>query len=151
MKLNILTNSRPTSDLGANLVVGCTYGQIKVTPDMAKLVGAVDGDNIAIGQDAEENTFIFKGSEESGARGNKLAKSGSYLTMSSANSWDILGGDTNVNKYFKVEGEPVEEEGVVYVQITFDKEEEKTERKSSDDKGQDVDVDAQDGAFQEEE
>lgn len=136
MKLNVLTNSRPTSNLGNSLIVGCTSGQIKMTPDFGAALGVVPGDYVAIGKDAEGDIWCFKGSEDGQARGNKLAKSGNYLSMSSQNVWDILEGDEDYNRTFEVVGEPVEDEDGIYIQIAFASEEPKTERKSREDGGQ---------------
>lgn len=136
MKLNILTNSRPTSNLGTSLTVGCTSGQIKMTPDFGKLLGVVDGDYIAIGRDNEGRIWCLKGDDKGQAKGNKLAKSGHFLSMSSQNVWDILDGDTAYNKTFTVVKNEDDEEVTVdedgsYVEIAFDSQEEKTERKAS--------------------
>lgn len=130
MKLNVITNSRPTSNLGATLIVGCTSGQIKITPDFGKRLGIVDGDYLAVGKDAEDNVWCFKGSDEGQAKGNKLAKSGNFLSMSSQNTWDILEGDTDYNKSFRIEAEEEDEAGK-YLQIVFDEQTEKVERRPS--------------------
>jgi len=133
MKLNVLTNARPTSNLGTTLIVGCTSGQIKMTPDFGKLLGVVAGDRIGVGKDADGLIWAFKGGEDAQANGNKLAKSGNYLSMSSQNTWDILDGDENFNTEYNVEGEVVEDEDGTYVQIVMGEREAKVERKASDD------------------
>ena len=143
MKLNILTNSRPTADLGALLTAGVTDGQIKISADFGKLIGVVNGDNMAVGDDAGGLLWAFKGNED--AAGNKLAKSGNYLQMSSKNVWNILGGNTETNRIFEPEGEPVVDEDGTYQQIVFKEETAKVARTSSADKIGESDAD-QDGS-----
>ena len=141
MKLNILTNSRPTANLGAELIVGCVEGNIKVTPDFAKKLRAVTGEYIAIGEDADGKIFAFKGNED--GVGNKLAKSGNYLQMSSKNVWVQLEGDLENNRHFKIVDEvEVEDEeagtSATYLEVAFDRAETKSERIPSGDKQEDA-------------
>lgn len=135
MKLNILTNSRPTQDLGAILVAGVTDGQIKVSPDFAKLIGLTDGTYMAVGEDADDRIWAFAGGDQ--ATGNKLAKSGSYLQMSSKNVWNILKGNEDNNRIYVPEGDVVEDDEGTYVEIIFDRAEDKVARisKGEDDEG----------------
>lgn len=135
MKLNILTNSRPTADLGAELIVGCVEGNIKITPDFGKKLKAVAGEYIAIGEDGDGKLFAFKGNEK--GLGNKLAKSGNFLQMSSKNVWVQLEGNTETNRHYKIVNEVEVEneetgENVTYLQLEFDRAEPKSERKTSD-------------------
>ena len=139
MKLNVITNSRPTSNMSATLIAGCTSGQIKVTEKFAEILGLLPEDYLAVGKDADGNIFCFAGSDEGQAKGNKLAKSGNYLSMSSQNTWDILGGDTNFNTSFDVatdeDGEQViiEDEDGTYIKLGEPTQEAKVERKSKTD------------------
>lgn len=135
MKLNVLSNSRPTEDLGEVLVVACTEGQLKVSPNFAELLKVTTGDRIGVGRDPEDKSkiYAFKATEDSDlSRGNKLARSGSFYNMSSANVWQELEGDVEFNQYYKVVGEVIEDEDGLFVQIEFDYKEEKQSRKSSD-------------------
>jgi len=131
MKLNVLTNSRPTSNLGTTLIVGCTSGQIKMTPDFGTLLKVIPGDRIGVGKDADGKIWCFKGGDDAQASGNKLAKSGNYLSMSSQNTWDILDGDEDYNTEYNVVGEPTTDEDGTYVQIEMGERTEKVERKAS--------------------
>ena len=143
MKLNVLTNSRPAQDLGAILVAGVTDGQIKVSPDFAKLIGLTDGTYMAVGEDADDKIWAFAGGDQ--ATGNKLAKSGSYLQMSSKNVWNTLEGNEEDNRIYVPVGEVVEDDEGVYVEIVFDRKEAKVARisggakKGGDDSPQDAD------------
>lgn len=132
MKLNILTNTRPTSDLGNTLIVGCTEGNIKLSPDAGKTLEVAPGDRVAVARDPETGkVYAFKGAE---GVGNKLAKSGSYFSMSSANVWAELGGDANLNKTFTVATEATEGEdgdSNSYFEVTFASETPKSGRKGS--------------------
>lgn len=135
MKFNVLTNSRPTSDLGINLVVGCTSGNIKVTPDFAKLIGVAPGSRMIVAEDMETPGDFYAYADNSDQKiGSLLAKSGSYFQMSSQNTWEILGGDENLNKFFKVDGEVQDVDGVKVVKLAHDRDEEKTPRVSSTEK-----------------
>lgn len=137
MKLNVLTNSRPTQDLGAVLVAGVTDGNIKVSPDFAKLIGVAPGSNMAVAEDletADENgnckVYAYAGDSEAGI-GNKLAKSGNYFQMSSKNVWNILGGNDEKNRFFIPVGDPVKFEGMVLQEIVWDRDQDKIERNAS--------------------
>lgn len=136
MKLNVITNSRPTQDLGEVLVAACTEGQIRISPDFGDLIGVVDGEYMGLGKDADGKIFAFKGNGDEGI-GNKLAKSGSFLQMSSKNAWNVLGGNTEENRFFEVVGDVVEDEGIKYAEISFKDAEPKQERKSADSKVED--------------
>jgi hypothetical protein len=137
MKFNVLTNSRPTTDLGSFLVVGCTPGNIKVTPDFAKLIGVAPKSRMIVAEDMDNpGDFYAYADASDGKDGSLLAKSGSYFQMSSQNTWDILGGDENLNKFFAPDGEVQEVEGVKVQKIKFEKAEEKTQRVASSDKEQ---------------
>ena len=133
MKLNVLTNARPTNDLGTILVAGCTKGQIKVSPDLAAMLKVTEGDRIGVGRNPEDQSeiFVFKAGEDAIAKGNKLAKSGSFYVFSSANVWAELEGDEEFNREFTTVGEAIEDEDGIFVQIKFDSAEPKQERKSS--------------------
>ena len=128
MKLNVLTNSRPALDLGAVLVVGCTDGNIKISDEFAEKLGLVSGDTLAVAKDLDSGRFVaYAGTDEVG---NKLAKSGNYLQMSSKNVWVTLGGDSDINRVFSID-EEIEEDGVTYIALAHDKDEPKVARKSS--------------------
>ncbi len=136
MKLNVLTNSRPTVDLGEKLVVGCTNGQVKITPDFAEKLGLAPGNYIGVGTDPKtKKIFAFVAGEDAIARGNKLAKSGSYLTFSSANVWNELEGNISENRYFVAVGDAVTDDDGTFLEIEFDSAEPKQERKDSENKG----------------
>ena len=141
MKLNALTNSRPTQDLGAVLVAGVTDGNVKISPDFAKIIGVGIGDNMVIAEDLESadadgvcDLYAYAGDAEEGT-GNKLAKSGNYFQMSSKNAWNVLGGNDETNRFFVPDGEPVDYDGLTVQKIVFDREEAKIERTSSADAG----------------
>lgn len=134
MKLNVLTNSRPTKDLGEQLVVSSTLGQFKISPELAERLKVNEGERVAVGKDNETgNIYVFKGGDKVGA---KIAKSGNYLNASSQNVWDVLEGDEDMNRTYVPVGEDIEDEDGLYVQIEFESEEPKQARKSSDDSEQ---------------
>ena len=152
MKLNVLTNSRPTNDLGAVLVAGVTDGNIKVSPDFGKIIGVAPGSYMAVAEDLEnpkeDGTFpiyAYAGDSEAGL-GNKLAKSGNYFQMSSKNVWNILGGNDQTNRFFVPQGEPVEFEGMLLQEIVFDREEDKIERNAAEGGEDAPEVEEEEGA-----
>lgn len=129
MKLNVLTNSRPTKDLGEELIVSSTSGQFKLTPDLAERLGVNEGERVAVGKDnSTGKIYVFKG--EDGV-GSKIAKSGNYLNASSQNVWDTLEGNVEMNRTFTPVGEDIEDEDGLFVEIEFAHEEPKAPRKSS--------------------
>lgn len=131
-KFQSFTNVRPTKDLGTQIITAPTKGQIKVTPDLAKLLEVGEGDYVQIGG-YDGKVFVVKGSKDLG--GGKLAaanKTGAgLLTFSSAGAWSQLDGDENFNIHYNVVTDsPIEDEGRVYFELTLDKKVEKQSRKS---------------------
>lgn len=129
MKLNVITNSRPTKNLGTTIIASCTPGQIKLSPDFAKKLKVEEGDTVGLGEvvKGDGKIFVFKGDDKVG---NKLAKSGNYLQMSSANAWEELEGDEDFNRIFDAV-DTVEDEDGIYIQIEFKEAKKKAKRGSS--------------------
>lgn len=142
MKLQSLTNVRPTKDLGTQVIASCTKGQFKVTPDAAKKLKVVAGDYLDILQDVEtEKLYVTVGSK---GNGGKLAGDGS-LTFSAAVAWNQSEADEDHNTHYDL-GEAVTEgegeEAKTYYPLEFVEKEPKMQRTSKEDKGEEV-ADAQ--------
>lgn len=144
MKLQSLTNVRPTADLGCQLIATPTKGNFRLTPEASAKIGVADGDYLKVVKDIEDPknvvVYLTKGSysEEAGAEGSKLASTngagGGTLQFSAAAAWqDDLDGYTDGSVHYNV-GEPVEFEGMLLYPLEFDKKEAKTIRKSAKEK-----------------
>lgn len=140
MKLQSLTNVRPTNDLGCQLVATPTKGNFRLTPEASSKIGVVSGDYLKVVKDIEdpENVVVYltKGSysEDEGAEGSKLASTngqgGGTLQFSAAAAYQDLDGNDNESVHYNV-GEAVEFEGDTYFPLEFDRKEAKTIRRSS--------------------
>lgn len=111
MKLQALTNVRPTKDLGSEVILSPTEGQFKITPDAAKTLQVSNGDYVGVVNDANSGeAYVFKGSADTlGAKAASANKGGGgILTFSAAAGWAELGGDVNFNTHFTMADEPKE-------------------------------------------
>lgn len=107
MKLQSLTNVRPTRDLGVQVIASCTKGQFKITPDAAEKLQLVEGDYADIQKDIETGTLYIVAGEK--GNGGKLANNGSGLTFSAAVAWNASKADEDHNTHYDL-GEAVEVE-----------------------------------------
>lgn len=107
MKLQSLTNVRPTKDLGTQVIASCTKGQFKLTPDAAAKLQVVEGDYADIQKDIETGTLYVTAGEK--GNGGKLAGQGT-LTFSAAVAWNEADADEDHNTHYDL-GEAVEVDG----------------------------------------
>lgn len=153
MKLRSFSNKRQATSVEAGmfLYVSQTESKVRITADVAKAMGVVAGDYVAVGYDEEtKKTLLFKGMKSDDVQvGNKLAGS-LALEFMSKNVWDELGGAKDHNLKYIVVEEPIVEDEVSYWELT-DKEvlaaRVRTKSEATDNKEQEPtkDKDASDG------
>jgi len=101
MKLQSLTNVRPTKDLGTQVIASCTKGQFKITPEAAKQLKVVEGDYADILEDIDttpSTLYLAKGQK---GNGGKLAGQGT-LTFSAAVAWNLSKADEDHNTHYNL-------------------------------------------------
>lgn len=121
MKLVSFSNKRPVSaEQGSILTVSQTKGKIRITNAVAKILGVVKGDYIAVAGDQEtEKSYIYVGSKTDDIQiGNRLAEAGQSLEFGATNAWDELGGSLTNSLKYTVSETPVEEDGAKYWELT---------------------------------
>jgi len=105
MKLVSFSNKRPVqAEQGSFLTVSPTEGKVRITGVVAKSLGVVAGDYVAVAADSEsKKIFIYKGiKNEKTQVGNKLAEAGANFEFGSKNVWEELGGNTDKSIKFEV-------------------------------------------------
>ena len=124
LQFKSLTNVRPSKDLGNQVVLAPTEGQIKITPDAVKVLGLSAGDYVQI-VEAGGNFYITLGDEAEGI-GAKVASSnkggGGTFTCSIAAAWQEMKGSTEHNSHFDLisdEESVIEQEGKTYFPLSF--------------------------------
>jgi hypothetical protein len=134
-----LTNARPPKVNVAQLITTPTNGNMRLTEKSCELLGVKAGDYLGVVQgsiDGRTAVFIHKGwaDEKEGNVGSKLAspnkKTGGSLLFSSAYAYQQLGGNDEVNKVYAVSETPMEDNGVKFYELTFEKDVPKQERTS---------------------
>lgn len=132
-----LTNARAPKSDAAEIVTTPTAGNMRMTEKAAERLDVKDEDYVAVVEakvDGQTAFFICKGwaDEERGNFGSKLAsangKVGGSLIFSSSNAYQNLGGNAQTTRHYKLSDQPIENEGIVYYQMIFDREMEKVER-----------------------
>lgn len=138
-----LTNTRPPKTNVAEIVTTPTKGNMRISEMAADRLGLKPGDYVGLVTGRLEEggavkTFAFKGwaDEENGNQGSKLAspngKAGGSLLFSSANTYQSLGGNSEMNRHWSIAEEGIVHEEVTYFEVTFEKETAKAERSTED-------------------
>jgi hypothetical protein len=114
-----LTNQRPAKDGmdTAFIKVSCSKGLIELSPKATVALKVMANDYIGFqpATDDEGNEFIaiYKGQKGDGQ------KMGENLTLSAANAWIEMGGNTKENIIFALDTDSsLEVEGTVYYKLT---------------------------------
>lgn len=136
-----LTNVRPPKDESPLLVTTPSKGIIKITAAAAAIMGVSLGDHVTIINAETDNGVGFflrqipTVAEGESQNGSKLSAStsgvaGGTLQFSSENAWRQLGGNKENRKVYSVSATPVEDEGVKYFPISYERDEAKQVRES---------------------
>lgn len=132
-----LTNTRPPKVDVAQLVTTPTPGNMRLSEKASDLLGLKKGDYVGVvvaEVDGAEKFFIHKGwSSDEGNVGSKVSTTGGRIAggsmlFSSANVYNTLGGNSEMNRIFDIAEDGVNHEGVVYHELTFNSEVPKAER-----------------------
>lgn len=135
-----LTNVRPTKNESPELTTTPTPGNLKINAPAAKLLNVGVGEYLTIITAETENglgSFLTKGNkgnDDVKQVGSILSSTsengGGNLQFGSTNAWNELNGNKNVKKVYSISSTPIEFDGVNYFEITFNRDEEKAERKT---------------------
>lgn len=157
LRFQPLTNVRPSKEQGTHLITNTTKGSLKLTPKAGKILEVQDGGHCGVVK-AGDQVFVFKGNDDLGGKLASSKKGGAGdLHFSSAMSWQELDGNSETKRYYAVGETPLSEEdvagspfeGMKLFPLTFEKEEAKQARSTSDDSDSDSDSVTQDPTISE--
>lgn len=144
IKSNV-SNLRPAKTEEAIVSTTATHGNIKLNTNAARMLGLKSGDRVNI-VEAEDGLYIHKSWEGLGNKVAATSESGSgTLTFSTAAAWQMLGGNEDTKKQYKISEDVVQTvsdadiaamgedgekyRGVPFFKLAFVGEEAKQERK----------------------